>query len=133
LTHAEKFNIQEQQAKFRKYILTRYQVIATQASQVAISGVGRCEDHRDSSQKPKKTQSKNQLGQQKQQKGMVNGVSQQPTGRFYGLSPQKAHPSCLGQSVCQEAHQLEKCDKFHEMSPKQSVVKVNELCLPQIT
>jgi hypothetical protein len=53
----------EQQAKFRKYILTRYQVIATLAGQAAISNVGKCKDCQDSIQKPKETQSKNQPGQ----------------------------------------------------------------------
>jgi hypothetical protein len=62
-THADKFNILEQQAKFRKYILTRYQVSATVAGQAAISNVGNCKDCQYSIQKPKETQSKNQPGQ----------------------------------------------------------------------
>ncbi len=34
--------------------------------------------------------------------------------------------------MCQEVHQLEKCDKFHRMLPQQRVVKTNEVRLCQI-
>ncbi len=60
--------------------------------------------------------------QHKQQKALVNAVSQQSTvsqpstGRQDGLPPQKVCPCRLGPCVCQEEHQLDKCDKFRIMS-----------------
>ncbi len=82
----------------------------------------------DVGQKPMETQDKVQPGQPKKKKVLVNAVSQSPA-----RSPLwRANLCCLGQSMCLEAHQLEKCDKFHKMSVEQRVVNVNEFRLCQI-
>jgi hypothetical protein len=47
----------------------------------------------------------------------MNAVSQQSASRQDGPRLQKACLCHLRPSVCQEKHLLEKCDKFHKMSP----------------
>jgi hypothetical protein len=78
--------------EFWKYSRHHYDIIVKLASQAGISRASKGGDCRDGGQKPKETHGKNQPRQQKQQKAMVNTVSQQPAEPLL----QRAHPCCLG-------------------------------------
>ncbi len=77
-THAERFYILEQPAEFRRYIRARDRVIATLASQAAISATSRRGSCREDSLNLKEAKGRLPAGQQKpQQKATLNVVSQQ--------------------------------------------------------
>jgi hypothetical protein len=127
-SHAERFDLKQQPKRFRRFILTRYHVVAMLASHVAISSTtsrGGCQ--KDGGQKPKDGQNKQGGGGQPPQRASVNVVAQQPA---VGC-PQPATTNALrtGASVCKEAHPLEKFEHFKKLSPEQQVVKASELHL----
>lgn len=102
-------------------------------SPVAVSSTSKGSDRWDSSLKPKEPKERSNRASRSSRKPCeVNTVSQQPSGRHNKLLPKRAHQCCLGQSVPQEVHQLEKWDKFHKVSLKQRKVKVNELLICQL-
>ncbi len=77
-THAQKHDILDQPVAFRGYIRMRYQVVATLASQAAISAASRRCGRRDNSQKSKEGQIKPPADLSRPpQKVSVNVVTQQ--------------------------------------------------------
>ncbi len=83
-THAERFDIMQQPLEFRRYIMERYRVVATLASNMVISSTTRSNAQKDSDKK-KDGQGKPRGGGKPPQKANVSAVTQQqqqqPAGR----------------------------------------------------
>jgi hypothetical protein len=127
-THAERSDIMQQPLEFRLYIMERYRVVATLASSMVIASTSRSSNPKDSDKK-KDGQGKQGGGGKPPQKANVSAITQQQQQQPAG-PPQQPPMQCrLGSSGCQEAHPLEKCEHFKRLSPKQRVVKANELHL----
>jgi hypothetical protein len=128
-THAERFDVIQQPLEFRRYIQGRYRVVATLASHMVIASAGKSGENKDD--KKKDGGQKQGGGGKPPQKANISAVTQQsqqqqqPAGH-----PQRPQQPCrLGASLCKEAHPLDKCEEFKKMSPKQRVVKANDLQL----
>jgi hypothetical protein len=103
-------------------------VIATLASQVAVSSTSKGNSSKDEGQKPKDRGGRQGSGRKPPQKASVNAVTQQAALRQQLRQQMPCH---LEANLCTEAHLLERCQQF-KMSPEQRVVRVNELQLCQV-
>ncbi len=115
-TKSERLNILVQPVEFRRYIQTRYLVPATMANQPASSTANKSSGREIDDQSLRRP-----MASRLYQTDSVNAASQPAST----LLPGKLERCRPGADVCQELHQLEKCEQFKKMSPEQWVVEVN--------